>query len=242
VAANSGQNNQALANRELEKQNQNLVKQIESYKNKITTLTSNMQPSKSEDSLKEEMRKLQMQSQQTQNQLALQKKEFDKLQIKASLEASQIGQLRLEKLKIEEQLKKLQAETKVPAGQTAGVQQNDGELKRLQAHNQILDQQLKDTNSKIQIMEAKLTEAQKPQKVAGTGDDNSKVKVAQLENSVKKLTQDLLAAKNQVGEEKKETNKLRQEKTALQNQLDKLKKEADKAKPATPKKPGGKAA
>lgn len=243
VAAGSAQNGQALAVRELEKQNQNLLKQIESYKNKITTMTSNMQPSKSEDSLKEEMRKLQMLNQQTKNQLDLQKKEYEKLQTKASLEASQTGQLRLEKLKLEEQVKKLQAEAKTASTpQTVGSLTNDAELKRLQAQNQILDQQVKDTTSKMQILETKLAEAMKPQKIPGAGDENSKVKVAQLENSVKKLTQDLLAAKNQVGEEKKETNKLRQEKTALQNQLDKLKKEADKAKPATPKKPGGKAA
>lgn len=242
LAAGSAQNNQAIAVRELEKQNQNLLKQIEGYKNKITTLSTNMQPSKSEDSLKEEVRKLQMLNQQTKNQLDLQKKDYEKQLTKASLEVSQMGQLRLEKLKLEEQVKKLQSETKATAAQPLNISQNEGELKRLQAQNQILDQQVKDTTAKMGILELKLTEALKPQKPVGTQDDNSKVKVTQLENSVKKLTQDLLAAKNQVAEEKKETNKLRQEKTALQNQLDKLKKEADKAKPALPKKPGGKAA
>lgn len=243
VAAGSVQNGQAMAVRELEKQNANLLKQIDSYRNKISTLTTNMQPSKSEDSLKEEMRKLQMLNQQTKNQLDLQKKEYEKLQTKASIEASQMGQLRLEKLKLEEQLKKLQSEAKIASAlQAVGGTPNDGELKRLQAQNQILDQQVKDTTSKMQMLETKLTEALKPQRTVGGADENSKVKVAQLENSVKKLTQDLLAAKNQLGEEKKETNKLRQEKTALQNQLDKLKKEAEKAKTATPKKPGGKAA
>ena len=101
---------------------------------------------------------------------------------------------------------------------------------------------MKDSAQKISALETKLIEALKAQKSGHTGEETSSVKVTQLENSVKKLTQDLIASKNVIAEAKKETNKLRQDKTALQNQLDKLKKEADKAKSAAPKKPGSKAA
>lgn len=228
---------QAQALKDLEKQNQNLAKQVEQYKNKITTLTSNMQPSKSEESIKEEYRKLQMMSQQMKNQLDMSKKEVEKLQAKSTLDNTQLTQIRLEKTKLEDQLKKAVADAKPGAAATPASNQNDQELKRISAHNQLLETQVKDLTTKIMAQEAKLAETLKPVKPAGT-DEGSKVRVTQLETSVKKLTQDLVDAKNQVAEAKKETNKLRQEKTALQNQLDKLKKEADKAS----KKPGGKAA
>jgi uncharacterized protein involved in exopolysaccharide biosynthesis len=55
-----------------------------------------------------------------------------------------------------------------------------------------------------------------------------KTKVSHLDSSVKKLTQDLAIAVNQVSESKKDINKLRSEKTALQNQIDKMKKDAEK--------------
>jgi chromosome segregation ATPase len=174
------------------------------------------------------------------NQLDLAKKEVEKLQGKSSADNSQMMILKQDRVKLEQLLKKATLENNKETAPQHNM--NDQELKRLQAQNQILETQVKDSSQKITNLEAKLVEALKPQKTAASGDEGSKVKVTQLENSVKKLTQDLLATKNQVSEEKKETNKLRQEKTALQNQLDKLKKEADKAKPASPKKPGGKAA
>lgn len=237
---NSSQNTTQIQTiKDLEKQNLNLNKQIEQYKNKITSLATNLQPTKTDEAFKDEARKLQMLNQQMKNQLDVSKKEIEKLQAKASIDNSQLLNLKQEKAKLEAELKKLAFEAKV---QTPQVANNDQEMKRLQAQNQILETQVKDSAQKIMNLETKLIEASKPQKAAASLDDNSKVKLAQLENSVKKLTQDLVQARNQLGEEKKETNKLRQDKTALQNQLDKLKKEADKGKPAAPKKPGGKAA
>ncbi len=225
--------------KDLEKQNQNLTKQVEVYKIKISSLASNMAPTKNEDALKDESRKLQMINQQMKNQLDISKKEIEKLQAKSVSDNSQLLTLKQDRTKLELLLKKATLDNKEVVPQNS---MNDQELKRLQAQNQILETQVKDSSQKITNLEMKLVEALKPQKAVGGGEDGSKVKVGQLENSVKKLTQDLLAAKNQVAEEKKETNKLRQEKTALQNQLDKMKKEADKSKPASPKKPGSKAA
>ena len=232
---------QVLVIKDLEKQNQNLVKQLEVYKVKISSLANNMQTTKTDDSFKDEARKLQMLNQQMKNQLDLLKKEAEKSQNKASADNSQLIILRQEKAKLEQLLKKTTLDNvKESESPKHGI--SDQELKRLQAQTQILETQVKDSSLKITNLEAKLTEAQKPQKPVATGDESSKVKLGQLENSVKKLTQDLVESRNQLGEAKKETNKLRQDKTALQNQLDKLKKEADKGKPALPKKPGGKAA
>lgn len=232
-------NNQII--KDLERQNQNLNKQIDMYKVKISSMATNLQPSKSEDSLKEEARKLQMLNQQMKNQLAQNQRELEKLQSKDSIQSSQLQQLKQEKAKLDQLFKKATQDLK-EATVAAQSSQNDHELKRLLAQNQVLETQVKDSAQKISNLEAKLTEALKPQKGVISGDDGSKVKLTQLENSVKKLTQDLIEAKNQIAESKKETNKLRQDKTALQNQLDKLKKEADKQKSASPKKPGGKAA
>lgn len=227
--------------KDLEKQNQNLVKQLEVYKVKISSLANNMQTTKSEDSFKDDARKLQMINQQLKNQLDLSKKEAEKWQAKSTADNSQLMILRQDKTKLEQLLKKTTLEN-VKEAEAPKSPAADQELKRLQAQNQILETQVKDSSLKISNLEAKLLEAQKPQKAVATGDDSNKVKLSQLENSVKKLTQDFMDSKNQLAEAKKETNKLRQDKTALQNQLDKLKKEADKGKPALPKKPGGKAA
>lgn len=236
----SQNNSQSTLVRDLEKQNQTLTKQVEVYKSKLTALKSNMLSSKSEDSFKDEARKLQMLNQQMKNQLEMSKKEIEKLQNRIQNETAVATQLKLEKKLLVEQIKKMQAELKT-ASQAQTGPMSDGELKKLQAQNQILETQVRESNSKISALESKLAEALKPQKSAG-GDDGSKVKLSQLETSVKKLTQDLLESKTQLADAKKETNKLRQEKTALQNQLDKLKKEAEKAKAAAPKKPGRKAA
>lgn len=237
--ANGPSTTQTQQIKDLEKQNQNLTKQVEVYKIKISSLASNMVPTKNEDTLKDESRKLQMINQQMKNQLDISKKEVEKLHSKSAADNGQLLILKQDKAKLELLLKKATLENKEVVPQT---NMNDQELKRLQAQNQILETQVKDSSQKITNLEMKLVEALKPQKTVGSAEEGSKVKVGQLENSVKKLTQDLLAAKNQVAEEKKETNKLRQEKTALQNQLDKMKKEADKSKPASPKKPGSKAA
>lgn len=235
----SSNNNQII--KDLERQNQNLNKQIDMYKVKISSMATNLQPTKSEDTLKEEARKLQMLNQQMKNQLVQHQREIEKLQSKDAVNSSQLQQLKQEKAKLDQLLKKAAQDLK-EATVAAQSAQNDQELKKLLAQNQILETQVKDSAQKITNLEAKLNEALKPQKTGPTGDEGSKVKVTQLENSVKKLTQDLIEAKNQIADSKKETNKLRQDKTALQNQLDKLKKEADKNKSASPKKAGGKAA
>lgn len=227
--------------KDLAKQNQNLIRQLEVYKGKISSLANQFQNSKIEDSSKDEARKLQMINQQIKNQLDVAKKETERLQARASIDSSQLMLLRQDKVRLEQLVKKTALEN-VKEAESPKNQISDQELKRLQAHNQILETQVKDSSLKISNLENKLADAMKPQKAVSTGDDSNKVKISQLENSVKKLTADLIETKTLLNDGKKETIKLRQEKTVLSNQLDKLKKEADKGKPALPKKPGGKAA
>lgn len=242
---NSG-NTQAitLQLRDVEKQNQNNLKMIEMYKNKVTTLTASLESNKNDDgNYKEESRKLQMANTQLKNQLDLSKREIDKLLSKNSADTAMLNALKAEKIKLDQLLKK--AATETPKEQN-NTHQIELELKKSVAQGQVLENQLKDAVTKVKDLEMRLVEASKPQQKALAGnDDASKGKVLQLETTVKKLTQDLVESRNQTAEMKKESNKLRQEKTALQNQLDTMKRnqeKADKASGAAGKKSGGKAA
>lgn len=239
LSKNSSASN-TTATRDLEKQNQQLQKQLEFHKNKIASLVANMQTVKSDDSnFKDEARKLQMMCQQLKNQIESGKSEMEKLIAKTSADAAQVTSLRQEKQRLEQLLKKATLEA-LESPVLPSNSNTEQELKRQMAQNQILDSQLRESVQKIATLESKLTEALKPQRQASGGDDNIKVKLNQMDASMKKLSQDLVESRNQLSDAKKETNKLRQEKTALQNQIDKLRKEADKSKPAAPKK--GKAA
>jgi hypothetical protein len=226
---------------DLEKQNQNLYKQIESYKEKLATLSSTVQVLKADDDSKEEVRKMHMINLQLKNQLSQYQREMEKLKIRTSQEIALTTELRADKIRLEHLLKKQSLEEKKDLTLSHDSGEQGAELKRLTIQNQSLETQLKDYGSKISHLETKLAEAQRPSKMQAGGDE-SKARVSQLEASLKKLSQDNSDLKNKLDESKKEMNKLRQEKTALQNLNDKLKKDAEKGKPATPKKPGGKAA
>ena len=227
--------------KDMEKQNHNLLKQVEVYKIKLSNLSTNLTSSTPDKNYKEDARKLQMQNQQLQNLLNSTKKEVDKLQYKASVESERVATLTQEKSSLEQQLKKLQNESskEAPSSQPNTF---DPEIKKILSQNQMLENQLKDASAKIAHLESRLAESMRAQKNSVGMDEGTKVKVNQLSTTVKKLTQDLVDSRNFLAETKKETNKLRQEKTALQNQLDKLKKDSDKAKAAVPKKNNGKAA
>lgn len=227
--------------KELERYNQNLSKQVEVYKAKLSSVSENIQSTKTDDgNYKEEARKLQMSNTQLKYQLDQTKKEFEKWTQKYQSDNSTITSLRQEKARLEQILKKTTLSMVTDTSVSNGA--SEQELKRMQSLNQILEVQVKESGQRILGLEAKLAELQKMQKTTAVPEDSNKVKLAQLEGSTKKLTQDLMESKAYLSEAKKEVNKLRQEKTALQNQLDKMKKDAEKAKPAAPKKPGGKAA
>jgi regulator of replication initiation timing len=232
--------------RDLEKQNHNLNKMLEVYKLKVQSLANKMQSSKTDDgSAKEEARKLSMLNTQLQNQHEMAKKELQKWQDRSEADTSTINQLRQEKIRLEQQLKKAALEAKQVGVVTPVEEEAEHELKKFIAQNQVLENQLKESSKKLAEAEAKLAEALKNTKVTAIADETAvKGKLGQLEANVKKLTQDLSESRNQIAEMKKEANKLRQEKTALQNQMDKFKKDAEKAEKSGPasKKPGSKAA
>jgi len=241
--ANNNPQGQALQIRELEKQLSNHQKMIEIYKNKAI---QNAAPDLEDEANKEELRKQQIVNNQLKNQLELTRKEFTKLQENSSRDASVISILKSDKNKLEQLLKKATQETKKEEIVTNNSQQVvDHEMKKIKGLNEFYETQLRDSQSRQRALEAKLQEVVRNQKKEAITEDNgSKVKTSQLEESVKKLSRDLLESRNQMADLKKEATKLRQEKTALQNLLENTKKSGEKLKGAAPKKmgSGGKAA
>jgi chromosome segregation ATPase len=226
--------------KELERQTINQSKMIEMYKAKISTLSATLEASKSDDNQKEESRKLQLANDQLKTQLEAMKRDLNKNQERANADATLLMSLKQEKAKLADALKK--AEQTARMNQAAsGPQHSEMEVKRLQGQVQLLETYLKESNTKVKDLELKLQNSLAVNRSnTATEDGQSKVKISHLENSVKKLTQDLVESRNQLAEGKKEVNKLRQEKTALQNLLDKAKKDLEKyeKKPASPKKAG----
>ncbi len=243
VAMTNNPQAQQLYVKELEKQVSNHQKMIEIYKEKL----SQFPMAKTDDEIsKEENRKLQMMNTQFKNQLDIAKKEIQKFQDKMSHDSEQLINLKTEKLKLEESLKKANMAVKKEELASNTPSQLESEVKKLKGLCEFYEVQIKEAQTRNREQDVKLQAALKNQKKDNIADESGKGRLGQLENNVRKLTQDLVESRNQLAEMKKDASKLKLEKVALQNQLDKYKKaeKTDKAKPALPKKPGtgGKAA
>ena len=237
MASGAGQANTQIV-KELERQTQNQNKVIEMYKNKIATLSTAMESMKVSDTQKDDLRKYQLSTQQLQTQTEALKKEITRLQERQSSDTTQLMTLKQERAKLMDALKKSEQAAKAAQGNGPG-QSGELEVKRLHAQVQQLENYLKESTTKVKDLEIKLQNAVAVNRSNVAAEDGqSKAKIGHLENSVKKLTQDLVESRNQLAEQKKDTNKLRQEKTALQNMLDKAKKDLEKLekKPASGKK------
>lgn len=222
----------------LERETENQNKMIEMYKEKIAVLTANMDKQiikGDEDNVKEENRKLQMAIIQNKNQLDIVQKELARYQEKSEEDNTVIAALKSEKFKTDQMLKKASFESKKTAETGVSKIQHDIEVKRLTVELTRMEHVLKESQKRAMEMEVKLQDALKAKAGSGNGDEMSKGKVLQLETSLKKLTQDLMENRHQMGDLKKEANKLRQEKTALQNQMDRMKKELEKTGNKAPK-------
>lgn len=234
--AGGGAQAQSTVIKELERQAQNQNKMIDMYKAKITTLSATIEASKSTDGQQEDVRKIQLNNDQLKTSIESMKREVTKLQDRAGADSTQIMALKQEKVKLTEALKKAEQTARL-SEKSGGPNSSEMETKRLQGQVQLLETYLKESNTKVKDLEIKLQTATSVNRNNSAAEDGqSKVKIGHLENSVKKLTQDLVESRNQLAEMKKDTNKLRQEKTALQNLLDKAKKDLEKyeKKPATP--------
>ncbi len=230
------QNNNVQMLRDSERKNANLEKMLEVYKNKIQSLAANMTRNSSagnDNRHAEENRKLTMVKNQLTNQLESMKKDVKKFEDRSSQDQITIALLKKESTKLQQELlqkeKQLDAAKEAPAhpAQTSERKVDFAVYAELQ---QQFETSKKDYETRIKETEAKLVEALKLANSKASPVDDSKGKSAQMEQTLKHLTQEVVAQKNQVNESKKEANKLRQEKTALQNQLDKLKKDMEKLK------------
>jgi hypothetical protein len=227
--------------KDLERKVSSSDKMIEIYKEKL----SQRPAAKTDDELaKEENKKLQILNNQIKNQFEGAKREIQKLQERVSSDSALVMNLKADKIKLEQAAKKASLEVKkeelAPNNQPA----LENEIKKLKNLCDFYEGQIKEAQARQRDSDAKYQASLKLQKKEVIAEDSGKGKVGQLENNVRKLTQDLMESRNQMTEMKKETTKLKQDKIALQNQLDNLKKSTDKSKGAAPKKPGagGKAA
>jgi hypothetical protein len=232
---------QAIYVKDLERKVSNSEKMIEIYKEKISQKPSIQT---GDESLKDENRKLAILNNQMKNQLDVAKREVLKLQERVSQDSALVMGLKADKTKLELAAKKASLEVKKEELTSNNQPALENEIKKLKNLCDFYEGQIKEAQARQRDTDAKYQASLKLQKKEVIAEDSGKGKVGQLENNLRKLTQDLMESKNQMTEMKKESTKLKQEKIALQNQLDNLKKSTDKSKGAAPKKPGsgGKAA
>ena len=232
---------QAIYVKDLERKVSNSEKMIEIYKEKLSQKPS---AQTEDESIKDENRKLAIINNQMKNQLDGAKREILKLQDRVSQESAIVMGLKADKTKLELAAKKASMEVKKEELTNNNQPALENEIKKLKNLCDFYEGQIKEAQARQRDTDAKYQASLKLQKKEVIAEDSGKGKVGQLENNVRKLTQDLMESKNQMAEMKKESTKLKQEKIALQNQLDNLKKSSDKSKGAAPKKPGtgGKAA
>jgi hypothetical protein len=231
-----GSDSQAGQIRELERKLANSDKMLEIYKNNMVENSAG---------LKDENRRLLLLNKQAKTLLDSSKLEITKFQDKALKDAYVMNNLKAEKAKLEQALKKRGQESKKAESATSDQQVQEQEVKKMKNLCAFYEEQIKESQIKQRELESKLSEAIKNQKKEILSDEMiGKGKISHLETNLRKLTQDLIESRNMMAEMKKEANKLRQEKISLQNQLDRAKKDSEKAKSAAPKKPGmgGKAA
>lgn len=227
---------------DLEKENFQLLRQIDLFKDRVSTMNEGM-TNNSEDRLKEQIVKIKQAHQQSMNKLLVLEKENLRLRTNSEKDSNLVAKLKDDNLKLNIELKE-RSKTSTTTVDSKELELKKREIGKLHAANNKLNEQLNEASLKIRSLEAKIEEHQKSTKSTPTApaEEGSKVKLNQMEASVKKLSNDVNDLRNQLGEAKKESNKLRLEKTALQNQLDKAMKENAKRDPASKNKLGGKAA
>lgn len=238
--AASQQQGQAQKLRTLEQEKQSLTRLVEVYKNKLTSMASNMEKQAGTGTANKEddIRKVTLDKQRAEVALQVAQKDATKLKSRIELDQAELGRLRGEKKRLEEALKSALS-TSGPVLATGGPAKNDGHEKELAAlQGELKAQQQKAGKYELTIkdLESKVTELTgmlAKSAVGGPNDPNVK-KMVRMEATVKKLSSDFAAATNQLGESKKEINKARAENTALKNMVEKLKKDLEKAKPAAP--------
>jgi DNA repair exonuclease SbcCD ATPase subunit len=246
--ANTQQANQAQKLRALEQEKQSLTRLVEVYKNKLTSMATNLEkqngganPKKDED-----VRKVMLEKQRAEVALQTTQKEMTRMKSRIDLDQAELTRLRGERKRLEEALKSALSTTG-PVMATP-IAKNDAHEKAIAGLREDLKQQTQKAGKyelNIKELEQKVAELTgmlaKSAAGGGAGDQATKGKMAQMDATVKKLSADFAAATNQLGEAKKEINKTRAENTALKNMLEKLKKDMEKAK-AKPAAPGKKAA
>lgn len=232
--ATTDQANQLQRIKGLEQEKNSLSKLVDVYKNKLTSMATNMQKQGVGGSPKkdEEVRKINMEKQRLEVANQAFQKELTKLKSRMELDKSEVQRLRVEKSRLEDALKSA-ISTSGPVQQNSNAKIEDQTKKIQDLQRELLHSSQNTSRYEMSVkeLEQKVTElTQQLQKgAAAQADQANKGKSAQMEATVKKISADLATAANQMGESKKEINKLRSENTALKNMLEKLKKDMEKS-------------
>ncbi|HLT22997.1 MAG TPA: hypothetical protein VKZ84_06130 [Bacteriovoracaceae bacterium] len=218
-------NNYASQNKHLKVQNLNLQKQVDVYKSKLSSLSLNLKKKDEATSFKDDLRKVHMEKTLLQNELSKLLKEQERSKSLLQKEMRNTKDLRNEVRTLKEEINKLESLARVEPQVQAKKEDLPAQAAEVD-HVQL--EKIKTLEAQVVDLEMRLAEAVNAQRVSSVDEK----KMLHVEANLKKITQDLIEARNQTNDFKKENNKLRQEKTALQNQLERMRKEAQKARKA----------
>ncbi|MBY0515648.1 MAG: hypothetical protein K2P81_01985 [Bacteriovoracaceae bacterium] len=158
---NSPQANNAQKLRALEQEKQSMSRLVEVYKNKLTSMASNMEKQGSSSSPKkdEEVRKITMDKQRAEVALQAAQKDLTKLKSRMELDQAETQRLRAEKSRLEEALKSA-ISTSGPIGAQASAKTEDqsGKLKKLELDLAMESQRAGKYEISIKELEAKVAE------------------------------------------------------------------------------------
>jgi hypothetical protein len=231
--ANNPAMSQASQIQDLQRKILNYEKMINIYKEQIKANASRV----SDNSTKDENKRLASLSTQLKSQLERAQSDLIKFKNRVSEDSKLISTLRTDYERLQQQTN-INPSPSLPTTSKAMDYNSPKEIQELSEQVAYLEKELSTSEQKNRNLEQKLADALKSPKKDNSSELESRGKTGQLENSVRKLTQDLIESKQQMVEMKKDVNKLRQEKTALQNQVDRLKRDNEKSKGAGSKKPG----
>ncbi|MFA5583214.1 MAG: hypothetical protein WDA09_03290 [Bacteriovoracaceae bacterium] len=218
-------NQYATQNKHLKVQNLNLKKQIDVYKSKLSSLGQNLKKKDEANSFKDDLRKAQVKNTQLQNELVKLSKEQERSKALLQKEMRDSKELRNQVKDLKEEINKLQTLTMIePQSQPS----KEDSLSQTVEVDQAQVEKIKNLEAQVVDLEMRLAEAVNAHRVSSVDEK----KLLHVEANLKKITQDLIEARNQTNDFKKENNKLRQEKTALQNQIERMRKEAQKVRKA----------
>ena len=212
---------------ELMTENINLVKQLESYKNKLTSLASNFDPIANQitPGTADEVKKVRLEKFQLEEQVANYKKQINAMSEQSLEDRELIGKLLVQ---VEN---KPEVDPNIPSEFAVTLKKSKLELSEAYFKISKYQSNVAELQNKINELTSMISKAGGGKTEAGI----EKARVTQLEKLMTKLTADFKVKDSQLMETKKEVQKYKADRTALMHELDKARREIEKLKNMTPK-------